>query len=88
MSVFKKISEKLETLNNFEDEMPIITLKDDNSIMIENYNAIRLFTDTEVELEFDDFVVNIKGNSLVINGFDPGIMKMTGKVTSLEYIRS
>lgn len=88
MSVFEKISEGFETINNFDDERPIITLESDRRIIIENYDAIRLFTDTEVEITFEKFAISIKGISLIINEFNPGIIKISGTVTSIEYSRS
>jgi len=88
MSVFDKISEKFEAISDFDDEKPLITLESDNRIVIENYYAIRLFTDAEVEIAFDKFVVNIKGVSLIINEFNPGMIKISGTVTSIDYSRS
>ena len=87
MSVLQKISQTIDSIKNFDDEKAIITLKSDNRIVIETYKSIRLFSDTEIEIEFDDFVANIKGINLVINEFGPGVIKLSGRVNAVEYTR-
>ena len=87
MSVLQKMSQTLESIKNFDDEKSVITMKSDSRIVIETYKSIRLFSDTEIEIEFDDFVAIIKGTGLVINEFNPGTIKLSGLVSSVEYTR-
>ena len=87
MSVLQKMSQTLESIKNFDDEKSVITMKSDSRIVIETYKSIRLFSDTEIEIEFDDFVANIKGKDLVINEFNPGTIKLSGLLISVEYTR-
>jgi len=87
MSVLKKMSQTFDLIKNFDDEKSIVTIESDKHIVIEAYKSIRFFTDAEIEIEFEDFAVNIKGKNLVINEFNPGIIKMSGVLTEVEYIR-
>ena len=86
MSVFDKITETIDGIKRFDEEKPAITVESDNHIVIENYNTIRLFTDTQIEVDFDEFVLSIAGMGLVINNFTPTMIKITGKISSIGYI--
>ena len=85
MSVFDKLSKTVDEIKSFDEEKPIVTIESDSYVIIENYQTIRLFTDTQIEIYFDKFVLGIIGNGLVIKKFSPAMIKITGKVSSITY---
>lgn len=86
MSVFGKIPEVVDTIKNFDEEKPSLTIESDNRLLIENYKTIRLFTDTDIEVNFDDFVLTVEGSGLVINSFTPMVIKISGKISRISYL--
>ena len=48
MSVFDKLSKTLDEIKSFDEEKPIVTIESDSYVIIENYQTIRLFTDTQI----------------------------------------
>ena len=85
MSVFDKISKTADEIKSFEAEKPIVTIESDSHAIIENYQTIRLFTDTQIEIYFEKFVFVIIGTELVINKFTPTIIEISGKISSITY---
>ena len=85
MSVFDKLSKTVDEIKSFDEEKPIVTIESDSYVIIENYQTIRLFTDTQIEIYFDKFVLGIIGTGLVIKKFSPAMIKITGKVSSITY---
>lgn len=85
MSVFDKLSKTVDEIKSFDEEKPIVTIESDNHVIIENYQTIRLFTDTQIEIYFDKFVLGIIGSGLVINKFSPTMIKISGRVSSITY---
>ena len=86
MSVFGKIPEVVADIKNFDTEIPLMTIESDNKINIENYKTIRLFTDEEISIDFDDFCLSIEGKGLVINDFSASAINISGKVTKISYL--
>ena len=85
MSVFDKLSKTVDEIKSFDEEKPIVTIESDSYVIIENYQTIRLFTDTQIEIYFDKFVLGIVGTGLVIKKFSPAMIKITGRVSSITY---
>lgn len=85
MSVFDKISKTVDEIKKFDEEKPLVTIESDNHVLIENYQTIRLFTDTQIEIYFEKFVLGIIGLGLVINEFTPTMIKISGKISSVTY---
>ena len=85
MSVFDKLSKTLDEIKSFDEEKPIVTIESDSYVIIENYQTIRLFTDTQIEIYFDKFVLGIIGTGLVIKKFSPAMIKISGRVSSITY---
>ena len=85
MSVFDKLSKTVDEIKSLDEEKPIVTIESDSYVIIENYQTIRLFTDTQIEIYFDKFVLGIIGTGLVIKKFSPAMIKITGKVSSITY---
>lgn len=86
MSVFDKIPQAVESIKNFDEEKPTMSVESNNHIVIENYRTIRLFTDTEIGIDFDEFVMTITGTDLVINKFTPSMIKISGRISAINYI--
>lgn len=86
MSVFDKISKAVDGIKNFDEEKPVMTVESDNVIVIENYKTIRLFTDSEIGIDFDEFIMSITGEKLVINKFTPNVIKISGRICTIGYI--
>lgn len=85
MSVFDKLSKTVDEIKSFDEEKPIVTIESDSYVIIENYQTIRLFTDTQIEIYFDKFVLGIIGTGLVIKKFSPAMIKISGRVSSITY---
>lgn len=86
MSSFGKISAFLDNVKNFDKGSPLVTIESDNSVTVENYTKIRLFTDSEIGIDFEGFVVAIEGEKLVMDCFTPNMIKIFGKIASISYI--
>lgn len=86
MSVFGKIPVAIEKVKDFDREKPFVSVETDKVLTIENYKKIRLFTDTEIGVDFDGFVLTVEGRGLVMESFTPDMIKISGRITSLNYL--
>ena len=57
MSVFGKIPEIADAVKRFDDDVPLMTVESDEKLNIEHYKSIRLFTENEISIDFDDFII-------------------------------
>jgi sporulation protein YqfC len=87
MSVFNKIKELTEDIENLGKDKAVVTITSDRAMLIENYNSIKLFTEDKLLLDFDGFDIYVCGEKLVIEFFSPSRIVVTGIIGSVTYMQ-
>lgn len=65
---------------------PILTMTGQTELLIENYRGILEYTDLLVRIQTKAGQIRITGKRLQIEYYTNDEMKITGKVTAIEYI--
>lgn len=85
MSVFGKIPETVEDIKNFDAQIPVVTVECNNRVTVENYKTLRLFTTEEINIDFENFAIEIIGDGLMINEFSVFEVNISGKINKIIY---
>lgn len=57
-----------------------------NELYINNYQKLNIIKDNYISIIFNDFILNIKGQSLKINKMIDNEILFNGQIESMEYI--
>lgn len=65
--------------------VPILTMTGQNEVSVENYRGIIEYTDLFIRIQTKIGQIKIIGKSLQIDYYTNDEMKITGRITSIEY---
>lgn len=65
-------------------DMPRITLLGSKSLYVENFCAVVVYTDSEIQLNTASFLLKISGKNLEIKTLTPGLLEIVGEIFSLS----
>ena len=65
--------------------VPILTMTGQNEVSVENYRGIIEYTDLLIRIQTKIGQIKIIGKSLQIDYYTNDEMKITGRITSIEY---
>lgn len=66
--------------------MPILTLTGQSELNLENYRGILEYTDTLIRIQAKTGQIKVMGRCLQVEYYTNDEMKVTGKITSVEYV--
>ena len=87
MSVFNKIKELTEDIENLGKDKPVVTITDDCALLVENYRSIKLFTGDKLLLDVERFDIYVCGEELIMEFFSPSRLIVRGLIKSLTYMQ-
>lgn len=70
---------KEETKERLSD-MPRITLLGSRSLYVENFCAVVMYTDTEIQLNTLEFLLKISGKNMEIKTLAQGLLEIAGEI--------
>ena len=86
MSIMKNINSVSDNVKNISGDIPIIRIEDDSKMCVENYNFVRLFTNEQICIDFDNYMVSIEGSSLGIDEMGLYSVYVRGKINTISYL--
>ena len=65
-------------------DMPRITLLGSKSLFVENFCAVVVYTDCEIQLNTALFLLKVAGKNLEIKTLTPGLLEIVGEISDLS----
>lgn len=65
---------------------PMLHISTSGEIYVENPGAIMLYNENEVQFDMSNVVVAIKGDSIILQTMEKGLVTVSGRVFSVEFM--
>ncbi len=86
-SLKNKLSDLSELPKDVMLGVPMLTMMGQMELNIENYRGIIEYTDMLVRVNTKDGQIKVIGNNLRVEYYTNDEMKVTGHITSIEYVK-
>jgi len=76
----------MNRLNNYLNDLEYKIIYKENALNIVNYSEILDFTREKITIKYQDKILNIKGDNLVISKMENQELLIIGNITKLEFL--